>query len=805
MHGSPKKNTRFFVPVDGRQEEPSLSSLPVEALEDDFRLALGAGPVVLTAPTGSGKSTVVPCWCLEHQKVLVVQPRRVACRSLARYVSSRFGTVLGGKVGYSIRHQEARSANTELLFVTTGVALRMIQAGQHRQFGTVIVDEFHERSLEIDLIVALLRGAPETRLVLMSATMAGDTVASYLGGRHLVAEGRAFEVSLAYAGENLLPASQGLEQRVALAVQSAMERSGDVLVFLPGKGEIAAAAKILSHRRDLEVLPLHAQLSASEQDRVFTEGDRRRVILATNVAETSVTLPRIGVVIDSGLVRQTRYRGTRGYLSLTAIADDSAEQRRGRAGRLFPGHCLRLWSEAAILDRQTLPEIHREAIPSLVLGAASVGRRMEELEFFDPPKAYAVESATRELQMMNVLDEGRHLTDLGREVASLPLDPFLARIVVEAQGDAQGEGKANEALQDAIDLVAAIASGRAIFRSFQRPDDPDDDLRASHCDATALILALRIGDPQRHQLNSRALSEARRIAKQLRHRAGVESISTAVPDRRALVQLILRAHPQAAYVLRERKGRRAWRNGKEELELGKESAIADEAQAIVVVDTRALTVKARKNVQVITVALLSSPGDLRVAGVGKTSLGKTRLEGKKIVAETIRSYADLVLARDEDVVKGRLAVHALIELISRGKLFATEIAASRERLAARTLYASLHGEDSPPEFTLWLEERVQSIGFESGDDLELLVAEDFLAPDLDAEHRRWLDRNYPRELQFADARYRVDYDVKKREVVLFKVGGSARTLPNATYLPRWPGWRILHRDRSVVRVLREKR
>ena len=727
----------------------------------------------------------------------MVQPRRVACRSLARYLSIRLGSPLGQTVGYCIRHQESRSEKTQLLFVTTGVALRMIQAGEHRDFATVIVDEFHERSLDVDLIVALLKDQSATRLVLMSATMAHEAVAAYLGGQFLVAEGRAFPVSLAYSGENLLPSPMDLERRVAAAVDQVAGLEGDILVFLPGKAEIAAAAAALSSQRDLEVLPLHAQLSATEQDRVFMEGQKRRVILATNVAETSVTLPRIGVVIDSGLVRQTRYRGTRGYLSLTAIANDSAEQRRGRAGRLFAGHCLRLWSEAAILESRTLPEIHREAISSLVLAAASCGKRMEELHFFDPPKAYAVESAVRELQGMKVIDDERRLTPIGHAVAELPVDAFLARILVEAKGSA--------ALHDALDLVAAVASGRSIFRGSQRPDDPDDDLRRCHCDATALIRALRVGDPGRHGLDGRALNEARRIAEQLRSKLKVGPSPTDEPDRQALVQVILRAHPQAAYVLRARKGRRAWRNGHEELELGRESSIADDAEVIVVVDTRAITVKARKSIQVISVALLSRPGDLRAARVGTHSLGKVKLEGKTIVAETLRSYADLVLAREEKVVEGALAASALIELLSRGSLFAKEIAEARKRLATRSLYALLHGDEPPPDFPQWLEARVAAVGFESGDDLQLLVADDFLPVDLESDKRQWLDQNYPQELSFADARYDVQYDAKKREATLVKVGGSARTLPNPNYLPRWPGWRILHRDRAVLRVLREKR
>lgn len=793
-----------------------MNDLPVQKLAAAFRQSFTAGPVVLSAPTGSGKSTLVPGWCAELAgSALVVQPRRVACRSLARHVARLAGTALGEKVGYAVRHDEQLSPGTRILFVTPGIALRMLEGERHRRFGAVVLDEFHERGLETDLLLGLLRSEPALRLVVMSATLDGERVARFLGGTHLAAQGRTFPVTVEYAGDPLLPSERGLEERVAQAVERMADRPGDMLVFLPGRAEIAACQAALRHRRELEVVPLHGQLPPEEQDRAFEPGPRRRVILATNVAETSITLPRIGVVIDSGLVRQTRYRETRGYLTLMPIALDSAEQRRGRAGRLAPGHCLRLWSEAALLEPSTQPEIQREALPVAVLAAAACGRRLRELALLDPPRPYACESAEQSLRAMGALDDDLRLTKLGRRLWALPLDAHLGRILLEAEQD--GSPQAAAVLQAAVDLVAAVASGRPLFLSGPRPADPEDDLRAAGCDATALVAALRRGQPGQHRLAAAALAEARRIAAQLRGqlrlpspvagpaRSGTPDLSPA--EREALARVVLRAHRHAAYIPRRRKRAVAWANGREELELGQESAIReDTAEALAVIDTRALTVKRRQAVQVITCAIPCSAATLRAAGLGEVRVGQARLvAGGRVVAEAIRSYAGLVLERDEEVPRGERAREAVVRLALTGELFPEALAVTRERLAAHNLYQRLRGSGERIELEAWLGGQVARVGLDSGDDLPLLLPADLTFPDLPAEERAWLDRSFPRELSLGDARYEVSYDEQRQEVTLVKVGGTRSTLPSEAYLPAWPGWRVLHRDRNVLRVLRERR
>ncbi|MEZ4468002.1 MAG: helicase-related protein [bacterium] len=366
--------------------------LPIHALRPAFEAALDAGPVVVQAPTGSGKSTEIPRWCLARGRVLVVEPRRVACRSLAERVAGLEGTPLGDRVGYRVRDDDRSGGATRLLYATPGVVLRMLADDALAGFETVIVDELHERTLDVDLVLALCRERVRAALVVMSATLDSGAVAGWLQAADLRGEGRTFPVDHRYLGEGSeLPDGRGLTERVAAAL-ARVDHPGDVLVFLPGKAEIARVEQGLRGRRELgplTILPLHGGLSLDEQRAAFGTTPHRKVVLATNVAETSVTLPGIGVVIDSGLVRRTRYHDGRGYLTLLPVAEDQADQRAGRAGRTGPGLCLRLWGARARLDARTPPEVYRESLVPLVLAAAACGARVDRLPFLDPPRGYA--------------------------------------------------------------------------------------------------------------------------------------------------------------------------------------------------------------------------------------------------------------------------------------------------------------------------------------------------------------------------------------------------------------------------------
>ncbi len=809
------------------------TGLPIDAIRGEVDEAFEQGAIVVTSPTGSGKSTQIPRWCRARGSVLVVEPRRVACRSLAHRVAELEGCPLGGAVGYSVRDDHRSTDNTEILFATTGVVLRMLAGGDDLpRFSTVILDEVHERSLDVDLLLALFarrRARPGGGLVVMSATLAGDRVAEHLGGRLLHAPGRLYPIERRYlpaGGDLLLPDLQGLEDRLRRALASARDLSGDILVFLPGKGEIASAARTLDGTAELDIIPLHGGLSLRQQSLAFAPSDRRKVILATNVAETSITLPGVGVVIDSGLVRRTRYHRGRGYLMLAPIAKDSAEQRAGRAGRTAPGTCFCLWNETALLERSTPPEIHREALTPLVLAAAACGATPEDLSFLDPPKEYALAAAREDLQALGALSAEGSLTERGRRLFGLPVDAALGRLLIEAE--AQGD------LEDVIDLVGLLAVGRPLFRGQLAPeDDEEDDPRALGCDATAALRMLRAGRaksardrvPRSSKVDGFVLAEGRVIAERLRRAFGLarRGSPTAPIDRRRLAAKILAADPRSAHVARVRRGKTTWSNGGTELVLARESALSrSEVPAIAVLDTRALGTGGRKTKLIATCAVPLELATIAAAGLGQEHQRNPQRIRGRLVTTVERVYARKVIETREETPRGAMAREAIRDLFLRGTLFRETLPLARRRLESLALLdrlqrAGLAGEIEPwldatettsagvGSLEQWVLGRLEALGVESGDDLALLDEADFLPPKLDVEIQRWLDRTFPSELKMGDARYDLEYDLTANEVVLHKRTGHRQEPPPASWLPPFPGFRVVMRDRSRVFVIRSRR
>ena len=411
---------------------------PVEKVIDEIRGHLAANrDVVLTAPPGSGKTTCGPLalmdepW-LEGRKILMLEPRRIAARNCARYIAAKRGESVGESVGYQVRLERKVSADTRLEIVTEGLLTqRLLSDPELSDVGLVVFDEFHERSLSCDTGFALaleVRRAlrEDLRLLVMSATLDADEVASHLGDAKVVhAEGRMFPVENCYLGDVPL----------AVAVRKALaETSGDVLCFLPGEGEIRRAAETLVDV-DAAVLPLYGALPKEEQDRVFAPASRRKVILATSIAETSVTIEGVSAVVDSGLMRVSRFSPSTGMSGLLTLplTMDRAEQRRGRAGRVSSGVCYRLWNEAEDRSRpqKALPEMLDADLSSLVLTSAAwgaIGR--EDLPWMTPPPAAAWEQAQKLLKLLGALDESGRLTAKGEKMASMPMHPRLANMLL---------------------------------------------------------------------------------------------------------------------------------------------------------------------------------------------------------------------------------------------------------------------------------------------------------------------------------------------------------------------------------------
>jgi HrpA-like RNA helicase len=785
------------------------SELPIAALRASFLEAVARGPVVVSSPTGSGKSTEVPRWC--QGRVLVVEPRRIACRTLAARVAHLEGGALGDAVGYVVRDENVTSDATRIVFATPGVVLRSPTLAASAN--TIVLDEFHERSLDVDLLLALLldREAGAQSLVVMSATLDGDRVAAHVHGAHLTGEARTFPVDVRFLDGHALPDISGLSSRVRRAVDASANDPGDVLVFLPGKAEIDACASVLRDGRT-NVVMLHGGLTLAEQRRAFDDGGARKVILATNVAETSLTIPGVGVVIDSGLVRQTRYHDGRGFLALVPIAEDSASQRAGRAGRTAPGVCYRLWGAAARLAKSTLPEIHRESLVPLVIAAAAWNRRAEALPLLDAPKPYALEAARADLEAWGALDPSGRLTEGGRALFALPLDPKHARLLLEA--------RRLGCLDDAIDLVAALAVGRPMFLAGPPPEDPHDDLRLAGCDVTALVRAVRNGRPDAHRISGFVVEEARRVRKRLRRVHGLADASPGARgpevevDRDALARAAVGADPRVVHVLRARGKDRFFSNGGTEIELARDSAVRNvlRVEALVVFETHALG--AGRDTRVLVTCATALPlASIARAGLGRDRLGAVHLESGRVVATVERVYAKRVIATREEVPTGDVARAAIAELFLRGSLFRGTLKTTKARLALTTLAAKLATRghragvaSSAPVLELepWVLARLAALGVESGDDLALLAPNDLVPPELPYESLSLIEREFPMRVSVGDATYEADYDLDRNQVLLRMVEGSRRDPPPLSYLPRFEGLRICVEGPRGIAVVRER-
>ena len=411
------------------------------------------GVAVLVAPPGAGKTTRVPGALLDAGvvtgEIVVLQPRRLAARLAAARVASERGCELGGEVGYEVRFDRKVSSATKLRFVTEGVLTRRLLADPElRGVGAVIIDEFHERHLDGDLALALVERLrtrrPDLRLVVMSATLDAEPVAAFLADAPIIrSEGRAFAVTIEHVEQ---PDDRQLGKQVAAAVRRLGQEKldGDILVFLPGAGEIRRVGEDLAEAalvHDLVVMPLHGDLTAEQQDAAVRPQKQRKVILATNVAETSVTIDGVVAVIDSGLARIARHSPWTGLASLQVepVSRASCAQRAGRAGRTRPGKVVRLYTKHDHDTRRAfeVPEVARTDLAGAALELAGSGLSLRALRWYEAPPETAIAAAEELLVRLGALAEGK-ITPLGRRMLRFPVHPRLARLVCEAEGRGVG-------------------------------------------------------------------------------------------------------------------------------------------------------------------------------------------------------------------------------------------------------------------------------------------------------------------------------------------------------------------------------
>ncbi|PJK09711.1 ATP-dependent RNA helicase HrpA [Lysobacteraceae bacterium NML120232] len=485
-----------------RARQTRAAQLPTASINPDLPLAEKTDEiialirqhqvVVIAGETGSGKTTQLPKLCLmagrgEAGMIGCTQPRRIAARSVARRVAEELQVPLGDAVGFQVRFNEQVGERTAIKFMTDGILLAEIQSDRWlSRYDTLIIDEAHERSLNIDFLLGylkeLLGKRPDLKLIITSATIDTARFAEHFGGAPVVTvEGRTYPVEVRY--RPLAETEDGEAMSVLDGILAACDEItrenplGDTLIFLPGEREIRDAHQALEKRkyRATEVIPLYARLSARDQDRVFRPDVKRRIVLATNVAETSLTVPRIRYVVDPGFARVKRYspRQKIDRLHIEAVSQASANQRAGRCGRVADGVCIRLYSEADFAARHafTDPEIRRSALAGVILRMLSIGLgQIEKFPFIEPPDSRAIADGWQQLLELGAIDGERRLTAIGREMARLPVDVKLARMLIAAKKHA------------VLPQMLAIASFLGVQDPRERPADARAAADAAHAE-----------------------------------------------------------------------------------------------------------------------------------------------------------------------------------------------------------------------------------------------------------------------------------------------------------------------------------
>lgn len=780
-----------------------MSQLPIDSLQAEFDQLVNHHHLVVEAETGSGKSTRLPLWAANHGRVLVIEPRRIACTSLAEFLAEQSGQPLGKQIGYAIKLHAHYDEKTKVVFVTPGVALRWFAEDKLASFDIVMVDEFHERRWDIDLLTAILKQEKQHRLIVTSATLEGEKLANYLDAKRMRSEGRCFPVTVTHRSmdSRYLPNKKGCENDVVRTVKEALEdEEGDILVFLPGRKEITQCAQMLQSIDDVMVVKLHASVSDEERHRALTVQKQRKVVLATNVAETSLTIPNIRVVIDSGLERRTVQRNGRTALTLSNISKASAAQRMGRAGRVAEGACIRLFGEHAPLELVTPPELHREELVEPMLAAACCGYRLSELSFLDSVPEKSLNSALQTLQGMGAIDEQGDITEHGKKVYPLPIDALFADLVTRIQTKSEREAM--------IDLAAALSVPAQLYQ-LQGGESAEALAQEEPfgCDASLMIRLVRGEQLPAIRLDASVLEEAQGLAKQMREVFELPDLEVASRYKREeLTKAIATLHPELVFVRRERR-RDALGNGLMEMMVGRNSRFPEKSEAALVLDSHSVPGRGvKQTLNLASVMLPVSLNLLRELELGEWQQGETNYEEDAPRATMHLIYAGRTICTEYQALEGEVAVQSIVEMIEDETLLPGFAPLRKQQIQHWKIYNALGLNPEPIEkteldglsFATWLVELLETLGVESVEDIELFEVDDIPFEGIPDWKYQDFAEQFPLKLILAELKLDVEYFVSRKLVHVIYTEGSRKGDPKRWELPRWAGWKVQYKKASRV-------
>ena len=657
-------------------------ALPIDAVLPQILDELRRGPaLVLEAPPGAGKTTRVPPALLDlvQGEILVLEPRRLAARTAARRVAQELGERVGETVGFQVRFEDVSSNKTRIRFLTEGIlARKLLSEPRLPGVGAVLLDEFHERHLPADLCLALLHGRRDLKLIVMSATLDAAPLAQHLHAPVVRSEGRRFPVEIDYLEK---PDERRLGDQVAAAVRklTVPGTTGDLLVFLPGAAEIRhamTACAELSQHRDLLLVALHGDLGSDEQDRALQPAAKRKVIFSTNVAETSVTVPGVTAVIDSGLARIASHSPWSGLsrLEVAKISRASAEQRAGRAGRLGPGRALRLYTKHDFDARPDHhpPEIERLDLAATVLELRAAGHDPAALPWLDEPPPGSLQTAHELLQRLGALDAKLAVTELGRQCARLPLHPRLARLAVEAaRRGFPAEGAA----------AAALLSERDLRRETQAPSGSSDVIEL----LDVLDEAKRRGFPRGGAVDAGAARRADQARAQLQRL--LPQGQRAQPREQALLISVLAGFPDR---VGKRRGADVVLSGGGAAQLSADSAVRDAPLLVAVeAEERRNQGRARATVRLASAIEPEWLLDLHAEALHEEAEVLWEPARSRVEVESRLLYDQLVLEESRRAPGPAEAAAAAALLVAHASFDRERIGAVRERLRLAAQHSSL--------------------------------------------------------------------------------------------------------------------